>query len=182
MQLTITTNEKRKHTTASPEPPAHFLPPLLPPLPPLLSIPTTPRPPVKLLIALRSLTRPLVCWRALGASSETLARLFEGVAPMDERIERALFRSADDETSFASNCTEPHQRQTMRKAETVTHLALDVLLPPLTLQLVVKPSQTRRTPLRTLQRAFQLALALLALSLLRRRLLRLLRCVRGCAL
>lgn len=63
----------------------------------------TPLPPVRLLIAFLSLTKPFVSCRALGASSETRVRLFEGVAPIDVRMERDFDRSEVEETSFASN-------------------------------------------------------------------------------
>lgn len=87
-------------------PSIYFFPlPPLPPFPPFLSCRlVTPRPPVRFLIAFRSLTSPFVSCRAFGASSETRVRLFEGVAPIAVRIERDFDRSEVAETSFASNC------------------------------------------------------------------------------
>lgn len=178
------TTQGRKDKSARASRYHHLRPPFLPPLPPFCcSRLSAPRPPVSFLIALRSLTRPLVSCRAFGASSDTRVRLLDGVAPIEVRIESAFCRSSLAETSLASNCSKHVSHPGKREKLLVeTHLALDVLLATLALELVVKLAEAGRTLLGRLEHLLDFALALIPLRVLGRRVLSLLRGLLGSTL
>jgi hypothetical protein len=144
---------------------------------------SAPRPPVSFLIALRSLTRPLVSCRAFVRHPRPLVGRSRADRSQDrERLLSLLARRNLVGIKLKQRQTHISHRKREKSCacgERNTDLALDVLLATLALELVVKLAETGRALLGRLEHLLDFALALIPLRVLGRRVLSLLRGLLG---